>query len=82
MRDRHHLREEVIGFLNTVARPGCQVDGMDDDANLIDAGVIDSLAVVQVIAYLEQNYDLHLQSAGIDRPGDHQWHSGGNHPIR
>lgn len=69
MRDRQELREEVVGFLNTVAKPGCQVDRMDDDVNLIDAGVVDSLAVVQIILYLEQNYALHLQSSGID-PAD------------
>jgi acyl carrier protein len=69
MMNGQHLREEVVGFLNTVARPGCRVDQMDDDANLIDAGVIDSLAVVQIIAYLEQNHDLHLQQSGID-PAD------------
>jgi acyl carrier protein len=69
MRDRHDLREELIGFLNTVARPGCQVNRMDDDTNLIDAGVIDSLAAVQIILYIEQNYDVNLQSQRID-PND------------
>jgi acyl carrier protein len=69
MSDMQHLRAEVVDFLSTVARPGCQVDRMDDDADLINAGVIDSLAVVQIIAYLEQKHDLHLQSSGID-PAD------------
>lgn len=69
MSERERLREEVVGFLNSVARPGCEVDQMDDDTNLIDAGVIDSLAVVQIIAYLEQNHDIYLQASGID-PAD------------
>jgi acyl carrier protein len=69
MSNGQHLREEVVGFLNTVARPGCQVDGMDDDTNLIDAGIIDSFAVAQIILYLEQNHDLQFQSLMID-PGD------------
>ena len=31
--------EKLVGFLNTVARPGCLVDGIDTDTNLIDAGI-------------------------------------------
>jgi acyl carrier protein len=69
MRNRQHLREEVVGFLNTVARPGCRVDGMDDDTSLIDAGIVDSFAVVQIISYLEQNYGLDMQALAVD-PGD------------
>jgi D-alanine--poly(phosphoribitol) ligase subunit 2 len=69
MSDRQQLREEVVKFLNTVAKPGCQVDRMDDAVNLIDAGIIDSLAVVQIILYLEENYNISLQSSGID-PAD------------
>ncbi len=69
MRNPQLQREELVGFLNTVARPGCQVEEIEDDSNLIDAGIIDSLALIQIIFYLEQEYDLHLQALGID-PGD------------
>ena len=62
--DRQLTRNDLVSFLNTVTRPGFQVDGIDDDTNLIDAGVIDSLALIQIIFYLEQNHDLHLQSLG------------------
>ncbi len=66
MRDRQDLRREVVDFLSTVAKPGFQVERVEDDVNLLDAGIIDSLAVVQIILYLEQNYALHLPSLGID----------------
>ena len=69
MRNRQQLHQELVGFLNTVARPGCQADRVAADTNLIDAGIIDSLALVQIIVYLEQNHDLNLQALGID-PGD------------
>ncbi len=66
MKNRQQQHEHLVGFLNTVARPGFQVDGVDDDTNLIDAGIIDSFALIQVILYLEQEYDLRLQALGID----------------
>jgi acyl carrier protein len=69
MRNQDQLREELFAFLNTVARPGSQVDGVDDGVNLIDAGLIDSFALIQVILYLEQEHDLDIQALGID-PSD------------
>lgn len=64
--DRPAVRLELIAFLNTVVRPGQSVDGAGDATNLIDAGVIDSLALIQIIFWLEQNHDLHLHKLGID----------------
>ena len=65
--DRAAVRSEVIGFLNSVVRPGQSVsDTGDDETNLIDAGVMDSLALIQIIFYLEQNHDLNLHALGID----------------
>ncbi len=62
-------RKDLIDFLALIARPGRPIDGMDDKSNLIDAGVIDSLALIQIIQYLEQNHGLNLQASGID-PND------------
>ncbi len=66
MTGRERLREELVVFLNSVARPGCQVDDIEDDRNLIDADIIDSFALIQIISWLEQNYGLNLQELGID----------------
>jgi acyl carrier protein len=62
-------RQALVEFLNSVAKPGCALDGVDDDTNLVRAGIIDSFALIQIIFYLEQNYDLNLQALGID-PAD------------
>ena len=63
-------RERLIAFLNTVARPG-QVagEGGDDESNLVQANVVDSFAVIQIIFYLEENYGVNLPAMGID-PAD------------
>jgi acyl carrier protein len=62
--DRQEMRLGVLEFLRSVATPGCDLDSIADDLNLIDAGIIDSFALIQVIFYLEQNHgcDLHAQS--------------------
>ena len=63
-------RERLIAFLNTVARPGQVVgEGGDDESNLVQANVVDSFAVIQIIFYLEENYGVDLPAMGID-PAD------------
>jgi len=62
-------REQLISFLGTIARPGTQITDADDDTNLFDAGLIDSLALVQIIIYLEEHFDVSLRAHNID-PND------------
>ena len=63
------LRNEIIRFLNTVVRPGQDVSQVSDDTNLVDAGVIDSLALIQIIFFLESEHGVQLHTAGVD-PAD------------
>lgn len=60
------LREQWIEFLSTIALPGQQVETVDDDVNLFDTGVLDSLAVIQIIMRLEENHGVDLLSQGGD----------------
>lgn len=64
--DSLRQREAIVEFLNSVAKPGNRVDDIDDSTNLIQAGVIDSFAIIQIISFLEKNYDLNLQAANVD----------------
>jgi acyl carrier protein len=59
-------RAALVRFIGTIARPGQSAEGLADDRNLIDAGVIDSLAMVQVILYLEKEHGVDLLKAGFD----------------
>lgn len=72
--DRAHHQEKLIAFLSTVAVPGVSVSEITagitngtggHDLNLVQAGIIDSFAIIQIISYLEQNYGLNLLKAGI-----------------
>ena len=66
MADRERTRTELIRFLGTVARSGQTLDDVGDDENLIDAGVIDSLAMVQIIVHLEKDHGVDLRMGSID----------------
>lgn len=67
--EQKRRREDLLIFLAKIVRPGIDPSAFDDDTNLIDIGVMDSLAVIQIISYLEQDYQLNLQAGGID-PSD------------
>ena len=66
MTDRDTTRCDLIEFLGTIARPGSRLGAIGDDDNLVDAGVIDSLAVIHIIMYLESVHGLNLATSGID----------------
>ena len=59
-------RDDLLQFLATVARPDQSIDGVADDINLIDAGLIDSFALIQIILYLEEHFGLNIRQDGID----------------
>ena len=66
MNDEEQIREDLIAFLRTIARLGQQIEAGNDDVNLFDSGLLDSLAVIQIILYLEQNYGVNIVAHGID----------------
>jgi len=67
--DRSQLRAELVAFLDTIARPGPSIAAVDDHTNLFDSGLLDSLAVIQIILYLEQQHGVNMAAQGIE-PND------------
>lgn len=68
--DMNEHRDRLLAFLESIARPGFQASQVvDDDENLVQAGLVDSFALIQIIFYLEKSYGLNLQKLGID-PAD------------
>jgi acyl carrier protein len=66
MDEGERRREGLVRFLGMISRAGQTLDGVGDDVNLVDAGIIDSLAMVQIIVHLEQEHAIDLLSSGID----------------
>ena len=58
MTDRANDRRKFLEFLQTIARPDAPLDGLTDDEALVRSGLIDSLAVLSIISYLETEYGI------------------------
>jgi acyl carrier protein len=67
--ERERRKNHLVDFLRTIQRPDFPLDDIDENLSLTESGLIDSLALLQVIAYLERTYDLDFREKGID-PGD------------
>lgn len=50
------LKREVRQFLATQLHR--KVDGVGDTESLLEAGVIDSMAVLELVGYIEQRYSI------------------------
>jgi acyl carrier protein len=62
-------KSDLILFLRTIQRPDSPLQEIDGDLSLVESGLIDSLALLQIITYLEQTYDIDFREKGID-PGE------------
>jgi len=67
--DREQKKNELIGFLRTIQRPDYPDNEIDEDSSLIESGLIDSLALLQIVTYLEQAHDIDFREIGFD-PGE------------
>jgi acyl carrier protein len=64
--DRHERRMDLLGFLRTIQRPDRTLDGVDDDEGLVAAGLVDSLAVLQIVVHLEETYGIDFSARGVE----------------
>ena len=64
--DRDSVRRTLVAYLQTIARPGADFARVGDDTNLIEAGLLDSLAVVEIIQFLEVGYGARIRDSDFD----------------
>lgn len=50
--------EQIQGFIATL-NPAA-ADGLDPDANLLEEEIVDSVAMMDVIVWLEENFDISI----------------------
>ncbi|MGH7772615.1 MAG: phosphopantetheine-binding protein [Candidatus Binatia bacterium] len=67
--DRRQRKEGLINFLRTIQRPDRPIEELDDHQRLVESGLIDSLAILQIVLYLEQTYNIDFRDRGVD-PSD------------
>jgi len=64
---REQRRQGLVRFLRDIQKGGLPVDRLGDTDELIASGLIDSLAILEIVLYLEQTYGIDFSVLGIDR---------------
>ena len=63
---RSARRDALVAFLHSIRRSEKTLDEINDNTDLVEAGMADSLSVIQTILYLEKTYDVDLSEHGVD----------------
>lgn len=64
MRQRH--RERVLEFLRTIQKPDRPLDAVAETDSLVASGLIDSLALLEIVAFLEEQYRIDFAAIGLE----------------
>lgn len=64
MRQRH--RERVLEFLRTIQKPERPLDTVAETDSLVESGLIDSLALLEIVAFLEEQYRIDFAAIGLE----------------
>jgi acyl carrier protein len=63
---RQERKETLLGFLGTIQKAGRPIDNLGEGDPLVASGLIDSLAILQIVTYLETTYDIDFSLRGVD----------------
>ena len=61
-------KKKLLAFLSTITRPDAETDAIQENEDLVNTGLIDSLAVLQIVTFLEQEFNFDFAASGTD-PG-------------
>ena len=66
MTTREEQKADLLRFLHTIQRAGMPVESLDEQQRLVASGLIDSLAILQIVSYLESAYGIDFSIRGVD----------------
>ena len=60
-----NLEQELHDYIAATHLPGEDPDNLQPDDDLLDSGILDSFAIMQLVSHLEQAYSIvvHLQTS-------------------
>ncbi len=64
--DRQQRLQDLIQFLRTIQKPNKPIEQIGESESLVASGLIDSLALVQIVLYLENTYGIDFSAHGFD----------------
>ncbi len=60
--DTNHVKETVRNFINN----SINIDGLGDDENLFESGIVNSLFAVQLMTFVERNFRIEIGMEDLD----------------
>jgi acyl carrier protein len=63
---REQNKAALLRFLHSIQRAGLPVESLDEQQRLVASGLIDSLAILQIISYLENSHGIDFAACGVD----------------
>jgi acyl carrier protein len=63
---REERKEKLLGFLGSIQKAGRPIDNLGEGDPLVASGLIDSLAILQIVTYLETTYEIDFSLRGVD----------------
>jgi len=62
---REQRRQALLQFLHSIQKAGLPVESLQDTDRLVASGLIDSLAILQIVSYLESTYGIDFSMRGV-----------------
>ena len=59
------LKDQIKEFIMEEVAPELELDSIGDDEPLIDSGIVDSLGVLRIMAFLDETFDVDLSMGEI-----------------
>ncbi len=66
MSTREQDRTHLLAFLRGIQKAGAPIESLGDDDRLVASGLIDSLAILQIVSYLETAHGVDFSITGVD----------------
>jgi acyl carrier protein len=63
-REKH--KGDLLRFLRTIQKAGLPVESLGEHDRLVASGLIDSLALLQIVTYLEATHGIDFAVRGVD----------------
>jgi acyl carrier protein len=64
LREKH--KSDLLHFLRTIQKAGLPVESLGESDRLVASGLIDSLALLQIVTYLESSHGIDFAVRGVD----------------
>lgn len=64
--DSEQRLQDLIVYLRTIQKPNKPIESVGVHDNLFASGLLDSLAIVQIVLYLEKTYGIDISAGGFD----------------